>query len=225
MSSPALHRHPATHALLARAGIGAYLDAVDQAANSNTFLLDGEEALRSLTPESLFAYLRSDAFAAAMFQCDAQREWFHLFDVKDPIPEFDSAARIPLADLYEPREGSFLKADTPEALRLTAADRKGLREHLLWLLTGIYSPYNTHLPATEAEPLVDAFLRAIESEAPILEATFCAPDFLHSVEYGTAEDDFEPHPLAYFDGLAESDRAVFFRTGRRGFLLLNNGSP
>ena len=209
----------ATRTMLGLPGVKAYLDAVDKVANSNTFLLAAGDGLRSLTPAGIFEFLSSDAFAAAMYACDAERGWFNLHDPVDPPEQVQN-----VKDLYMPRPGEFLCVDKPAQLDVALVTREALREKLQWLLVGVRSPYGGNLPKREAAPLVNGFLSAIEREGAIVSAALCDPSFLHSTQYWTADDDFEPEPLAFFDG-GGSDVAAFFKAGIHGYVVLANGSP
>ncbi|MCG8456915.1 MAG: hypothetical protein MI919_11595 [Holophagales bacterium] len=214
-----MHTEKTTRAALGLPGVKAYLDAVDRVANSNTFLLAAGDRLGSLTPAGIFDFLDSPAFSAAMYECDAERGWFNLHDTTD-LPEQIESVR----DLYSPRPGELLCVEEPTQLDVVPLTREALREKLLWLLVGVWSPYRENLPDREAAVLVDGFLYAIEGDGVIASAALCEPDFLHSAEYFRADDDFEPEPLAYFGGAA-ADLAAFFLAGANGYVILANGMP
>ena len=205
-------------AALGLPGIRSFLDAVDRVANSNTFFLAAGSHLRELTPEGIFRYLESPAFRAAMFECDAERGWFNLHDPADPPGDITSPR-----DFYAPRPGKLLRATGPAELTVAPMSPKQVRSKLLWLLTDVPSPYGGRLSEKDARPLVEGFLTDLQ-RAGTLTAAQCKPDFLSSTGYWTADEDFEPEGLAYFDG-GEADFALFCRAGGEGYLLLTNGSP
>lgn len=206
--------------------IDAFLGAVDEVMNSNTFLLK----IRADAPVHsgnriaiLDAFLRDRLFHEMMLAADRVRGWWMFHEV--PF-EADTAARTPVAGA----PGSLVRDGF--RLALDPIDAVGMAAHLQWMLTGACSPYRRHLEEDRARDLVSGFLRQVLGPAagscpggPMGTEDrweFCTvrPDFLrHMDEYVD-----EPHQPAYFEGCESADTATFFYRDEVFCLLLTNGA-
>lgn len=215
---------------LNRPAVNAFLTAVDEVMNSNTFLLK----VRTQTPvtrenrqEVLSAFFRARLFHEMMLDADQERDWWIFHEVPWQTPD-PSLANSTDADPWL----------VPANLRLAMEpmNEAGFLARLRWMLCEAYSPHRGHLEEERAVETIGAFLREAfgtgsrlpssrgTAEQPFLHGwSFAAvkPDFLPSTEYYTAK----PCPdLAYFDG-GESDSATLAYRDDVFFLLLTNGSP
>jgi hypothetical protein len=204
---------------LDRPAVDAFLSAVDEVMNSNTFLLK----VRTRTPvtpdnrhEVLSAFLRGRVFHEMMLQADQQRDWwmFHECPWQTPDPSLAAASD----------SGPWLVlGDVPLALdSMTEAD---FVARLRWMLCEAFSPYLGHREEARADEIIGAFVREVlgSDDRASDQWSFAAvePDFLPSTEYYTGK----PCPdLAYFDG-GESDTATLAYRHDVLLLLLTNGSP
>ncbi len=209
--------------------IDAFLDAVDEVMNSNTFLLK----VRADVPvhlgnrvEILDAFLRDRLFHEMMLAADQARDWWMFHEVP-----------------WEPDEPGAPMAGAPGSLvrdgfRLTLdpLDATGMVVRLRWMLTGACSPYRRHLDEVRARDLVSGFLRQalgpVDGACPVEPDRrsetekpwkFCTvwPDFLRGMDERTDES----HQPAYFEGCESADTATFFHRGDVFYLLLTNGAP
>jgi len=198
-----------------RPGIKAFLDALDQVLNSNSFLLDCPIDLTIDDSASrLEALIRSQAFKDLLIEGDIERGWMNYGEWD---PEANRYTRLH-------HGGHFHRAGC--SLTMHALDRAAVRQRLVHLLTGTASPYHRQLSESAAAPLVGAFLDELLGEHPE-EWAFLAvdPTFLHtSGYYGNPTRPPGSDDFAYFDGGEGDSSTVFYRRGAT-WMLLTNGSP
>ncbi|WP_219412706.1 serine/threonine-protein kinase [Pseudonocardia nigra] len=158
--------------------VTAFLDAVDRAMNSTTFLLK----VRADAPitaangeEVLAAFLRHPLFLAMMRELDEARGWGNLAD-----------------------DGPAALVREPLRLSSTPLDAAAFRAPLWWMLREAPSPYRTRPSETAATELVTAFVGAVLGPTGARHTwTFrdVRPDFLHSTGYFSASR--EPTPVSH----------------------------
>ncbi|MFE6844649.1 hypothetical protein [Streptomyces sp. NPDC057686] len=213
---------------LNRPAVDAFLTAVDEVMNSNTFLLKvrtQSQVTRDNRHEVLSTFLRDPLFHEMMLHADQERDWWIFHEVLWQTPD-PSLVNSTGAGLWR----------MPRDLHLTLEpmDETAFLARLRWMLCGAFSPYRGHLDEERAEETIGAFLREVfdpdhrpassrEPQRLLHGWSFAAvkPDFLPSTEYYTGKPCPDP---AYFDG-GESDTATLAYRDEIFFLLLTNGSP
>lgn len=217
------------YADLNRPAVDAFLSAVDEVMNSNTFLLkarSGTVASGDNRHEVLTSFLRSRLFHEMMLQADQERAWwmFHEFPWQTPDPSLETASD----------SSPWLVLGDAE-LTLHPMTETDFLARLKWMLCEAFSPYRGHLMETRADEIIGACVcevfgtgdqgsrHAITIERALCGWSFAAvePDFLPSTEYYTGKDCPD---LAYFDG-GNSDTATLAYRNDVLLLLLTNGSP
>lgn len=194
--------------VMTRPGVTAFLDAVDERLNSNTFLL----AHRVPEPDvgvaaALARLLASPVFGDTLRWADQQRGWSNYRDVDGPRP------------------GRFVRPGA--ALGLTRLDEAMVLQRLEWMVAVGGDWYGTATPRSpvEAKGLGRGLLAGL-GVTDRWEWSQAKPDFLYSHGYFdyTAEPEAEADALAYFDG-GGCDGAIAGLGGDMLVLLLTNGSP
>lgn len=217
------------YADLNRPAVDAFLSAVDEVMNSNTFLLkarSGTAVSGDNRHEVLTAFLRSRLFHEMMLQADQERGWwmFHELPWQTPDPSLEAASD----------SGPWLVLGDVD-LTLHPMTEADFLARLKWMLCEAFSPYHRHLEEARAKEIIGACVRevfgtsdqdskrATSSEEALNGWSFAAvePDFLPSAEYYTGKDCPD---LAYFDG-GGSDTATLAYRHDVLLLLLTNGSP
>lgn len=195
--------------------IGAFLDALDEVLNSNSFLLDCPiDELQPDAESRLTELIRGPIFKDLLIAADIERGWKN-------YGEWDWET-----ERYERlhHSGDFFIPDV--RLQVARLDYPAARRRMIDLLAHTYSPYHKQLPEADAVAVTDRFLdELLEGDPTGWTFLAVAPDFLHTSGYfGHPTRSPERDDFCYFDGGDADSCTVFHRPGKT-FMLLTNGSP